>query len=113
VPYDEITQETHTMSERFVIVGAGFLAVDDSVWNDHFDYADEFEARLAFNDLLDSGRYFYQVLISYDQDFWHIEDEVALEGKTSDWSVGYCSDYVQENEFEAFFVDQSVKIYGV
>ena len=101
------------MSERFVIVGAGFLAVDDSVWNDHFDYVDEFEARLAFNDLLDSGRYFYQVLISYDQDFWHIEDEVALEGKTSDWSVGYCSDYVQENEFEAFFVDQSVKIYGV
>lgn len=101
------------MSERYVIVGTGYLAVDNSVWNDHFAYDDEFEARIAFNDLLDSGRFFYQVLISYDKDFWHIEDEVALEGQASDWSVGYCKDYVQEYEFEGFFADQSVKIYGV
>jgi hypothetical protein len=113
VPYDEITQETHTMSERFVIIGTGYLAVDNSVWNDRFAYDDEFEARLAFNDMLDSGHFFYQVLISYNKDFWHIEDEVALEGQTSDWSVGYCGkDCLPEDyEFEGFFVDAALPIH--
>ena len=71
----------------FQFIGAGFN-LDDSVYNDHVFHSDEFEARIHFNDQLDDQRYIHQVLIEVHSDGrWRIIDQVANEGKSSNWFV--------------------------